>query len=118
MDVLTNVKNVANANEEHESMTDELKNYWVSWWQRYEYGAFEIHSPWWWSGSRDIENDKEEFSIVAAIKARNTNDAKKIIYTSYDNPVDSIEFRFCTEFDKNQSPYSERFAKADWMKWE
>lgn len=93
-----------------------MKQFWVSWWQKNEYGAFEIHFPWWISGSRELNDNEDEHSICAAIKAKSEKDAKEFIYKSYDKRPDDLEFRFCTEFEGE--PYSDRFQKADWMKWD
>ena len=91
-------------------------NYWISWWHNEKYGPFELHSPWWVSGERG-EDEHTEWSVCAAIKAKNEHDARSIILKCYDSLPDDLEFRFCTEFAQDKSPFSERFPKAEWMKW-
>lgn len=81
--------------------------YWISWHHKKEYGAFEIHSAWWFSG---------EDTICAAIDTDMIPD--RFIYLSYDTVPKHIQFRFIEEKDKSFSPFSDRFPKADWMRWD
>lgn len=92
-----------------------MKNFWISWYCDQRFSPFCLHSPWWNSGWR-VQDDAA--TIVAAVQADDENGAKEIIYKAYDERPKEIEFRFCDEFPKDESPYSERFPKESWMKWD
>lgn len=103
-----------------------MKNFWVSFWAAREFGAFEIHSPWWFSGYRfkpgtkldDIDDeDTTESSVCAAVRAESEEAAREFIYQSFDVRPECIEFRFVEERPADWSPYSDRFRQAAWMKW-
>jgi len=89
-----------------------MKKYWVSWVHKEGDGAFELHSPWWISGYDSNDNPM----ICAAIKTDMIPEHH--IRLSYDNPPEDIAFRFAEERPEKWSPFCDRFAKADWMKWD
>lgn len=95
-----------------------MKNFWVSWWQNRELGPFELHSPWWVSGSRGLGPSTFDESIVAAVKAEDEAAARQVVVDSYDKSPDEIEFRFVEERPNDWEPFSDRFPRAEWMKWE
>ena len=84
--------------------------WWISWYHPRSLGAFELHSPWWISGLADRGR-----TIVAAVRAKDEDAAYELIYAAYDERPKHIEFRFCQVL--NGSPFTDRFPKADWMKW-
>lgn len=97
-----------------------MNAYWLSWYHFPEDGDFEIHSPWWISGWIMVyENDEmiEVPTIVAAVKADSEDAAWDFIQNSYDYPPEDIERRFCEELTR-ESPFTDRFPKADWMVWD
>lgn len=94
------------------------KRWWVLWVHlRENFGAFELHSPWWVSGhGQGID------TICAAIIAPTKGGAKEIVFDSYDKTPNSIEFRFVDERPGDWCPWiipegTSRFQKADWMQW-
>lgn len=92
-----------------------MNKYWVSWYSPEELmGKFELHSPWWVSGSDMGSRD----TICAAIKAHTEKEAKQIVRECYDDCPPPIEWRFVEEREKDWSPFNGRFRKSDWMKWE
>ena len=102
-----------------------MNAYWISWYHHLADGPFELHTPWWISGSRI---NPYADTIVAAVQATDENAAWEVVRASYDKPPDSIEQRFCNELtDREEQPNSRqpwstpengRFPRADWMKWE
>lgn len=56
-------------------------------------------------------------TICAAVQAENEEAAKALIVTAHDAPV-ALEWRFCEERDSGWVPFSARFPRAAWMKWE
>lgn len=90
------------------------KSYWLSWWQTRALGGFELYSPWWISGSR---YDGAQ-SICAAVRAASEDDAQRVVIHSYDKSPDEIEFRFVEEMKTGVSPFTDRFPRADWMRWD
>ena len=90
-----------------------MKNWWISWYHKDEFSAFELHSPWWVSGTTD-----DSATICAAVKAESWEAASDVIFECYDEPPRGIEFRFISERPADWCPFNERFQKADWMKWE
>ena|ERR1017187_5077551 len=90
-------------------------NYWISWNHEKHFTPFEIDSPWWISGQGA---DGLSASICCAIKAENELDAIAKIYKSYDETPKNINFRFQQEKPNDWIPFSDRFPKADWMKWD
>lgn len=112
------------------------KRWWISWRHYAEhYSPFEIHTPWWVSGSaHDFE------TICAAVIAPTEEAAKAKIIASYDEPPknpDDLEiwdmpesggvvkidpsigivWRFCNMRADDWSPYGDRFQEPDWAKW-
>lgn len=91
-----------------------MNNYWISWWHEPSFSPFELYSPWWISG----EAHDGAQSICAAIKAIDEHDARCIVLNSYDSLPDKLRFRFNSYREKDWTPFSDRFQKADWMKWD
>ena len=91
------------------------RNWWVSWYNSGRRDAFELHSPWWVSGTR-LDDDAD--TIVAAVRAPTEKDAKAKIITAYDRPaVSSLEWRFCKPQADDWQPFNDRFPRSDWMRW-
>lgn len=97
-------------------MPESLKNFWVSWYCKPgSMGKFELHWPWWVSGMR--MSDEAE-TICAAVRAESSDAAMIIIEQAHDEPRPlPLEWRFVSPRDPSWSPFSDRFPKADWMKW-
>jgi len=97
----------------------DVRPYWVSWYGRN--GIFELHSPWWITGSRDIEDDEGEDAadtiFCAAVMARDEFGAKNAIAQAHDVGRTIGEWRFCEERPSDWSPFGDRFRRADWMQW-
>ena len=89
------------------------KRWWISWYSDPDAGGWALWFPWWVSGfdadGRDI--------LVAAVIADTEEKAKEVIYRAYDKLPSVIEWRFCDELAEGESPYSDRFRKADWHVW-
>ena len=94
---------------------NKMNNYWISWVSEEKFGEFELHFPWWVSGSRGSD---DAGILCAAVKAENKQLAAKLIYMAYDVVPEKIEFRFFEPRPLNWSPFTTRFQKSDWMKWE
>lgn len=92
----------------------EFKSFWLSWYcPGYLMGMFELHSPWWISGS----TMDGAWTICAAVRAANEDAAKAVILASYDDPPDTLKWRFVEEQRQEWSPFCDRFTRADWMQW-
>ncbi len=87
-----------------------MKRWWVSFWTS-DISEFEYNGPWWISGYDS--NDRR--SVCAAVVAANENEAREIIKKA--NVDEPEEWRFVDERPDDWSPFSERFAKRDWMQW-
>lgn len=88
--------------------------YWLSWYHKPALmGGFELHLPWWISGTRADGAD----TVCAAVIAASEDAAREIIFDCYDKRPFDIEWRFCDERAADWSPFSERFPRADWMQW-
>lgn len=72
-------------------------------------------SPWWCTGSSEGAD-----TICAYVLAENESRAKDYICSAYDeNPhADFIRWRFCEEKDLSKAFSSDRFPRADWMRFE
>lgn len=90
--------------------------YWVSWWTGTSEGEFELDTPWWVSGYRGSGENSMD-SVCAAIKADTENEAREIIYNSYDKRPAHLDFRFINQKGKEWSPFCDRFPKSSWMEW-
>jgi hypothetical protein len=91
-----------------------MTNYWISWYHNHaKLGEFELHSPWWVSGS-DLDGN---VTIVAAVKAEDEDAARVVIHECYDTASFSLDWRFVNERESDWAPFCDRFPKADWMKW-
>jgi hypothetical protein len=86
----------------------------LSWYWVPGMGDFELHSPWWVSGTR-MSDDAE--TVVACVIASSEDSAKELIFRAYDTRPSDIEWRFCGEMTDDQSPFSGRFPQAKWMQW-
>ena len=101
-----------------------LTPFWLSWWHPAETGDFELASPWWVSGSPFSYDPKDELALIAencicaAVRAESEDDAKAKVLAAYDTPPPALEWRFCEPRPKDWSPFTDRFERADWMKWE
>lgn len=100
--------------EEVDETSDELTNYWVSFWVNQENAkAFEYHGPWWVSG----EDGLGRVSICAAVCANSEIEARGVIDKAFDAGYHLDEWRFVNERAEEWSPFSDRFKQAEWMKW-
>jgi hypothetical protein len=86
--------------------------FWVSWYHKDEYGPFLLNSPWWITGE-----DAGSVSVCAAVRSFDCFTAMSAIRKCYDKEPSGIEFRFCEKREEGWSPFSDRFPKANWMKW-
>lgn len=87
------------------------KVFWLSWVG--SVAGFEYHGPWWSSGW-DVYGRPVH---VAAVTAKDERAARKIIYDAYDEGKWPAEWRFTEEKEEGWAPFSDRFQRADWMKW-
>lgn len=100
-----------------------MSSFWISWFHKPAMGAFELHSPWWVSGSREVANrftfdeGHSEPTICAAVRAEDEAAAKEAVTAAYDMRPADMEWRFCEPRPDDWSPFSGRFPRADWMKW-
>ena len=58
-----------------------MKSFWISWYHEQSFGAFELHSPWWVSGSTDTAN-----TVCAAVRAEDEEHAKRIVVEAFVTP--------------------------------
>lgn len=91
-----------------------MKNFWISWEHREEYSGFELHTPWWITGSGESYQ-----TVCAAVRAEDEEGAKKVVLDSFDETpqTDDFQWRFVQERPADWSPFSERFPKQKWMQW-
>jgi len=96
-----------------------MRNFWISWEHRSDYGDFVLPSPWWVSGGGNDGLENQFDSICAAVRAEDEDDAKRIIIKSFDSvpPMDNFKWRFVDEKPENWSPFSDRFPRDQWMSW-
>lgn len=95
-----------------------MKPFWISWYTTFNMGGWELHSPWWISGTRFTDDDdRPDQTICAAVMAKNEDDAMRQIRAAYDKQVRNVEWRFCEEKPEGWAPFSDRFPRAKWMKW-
>lgn len=98
-----------------------MKNFWISWFGTA--GAWELHTPWWISGYRIVadrfafDEERQEPTVVAAVKALNADEAKQIILDAHDTKPKELEWRFVEERPDDWTPFSGRFPRAAWMQW-
>lgn len=89
------------------------KKYWMSWISDLDQ-PFELHWPWWQSGS----DCNDRWIICAAIMAESEEAAWQILIDSHDEPdLATPERRFCNHKPDNWRPFCDRFPRADWMQW-
>lgn len=94
-----------------------MTGYWLSWYHSALHGEFELHTPWWISGSR-IQPWSD--TIVAAVQAESEEAAWEVVRNSYDNPPETLEKRFIDVLPDGKEPWTGpegRFPRADWMVW-
>jgi hypothetical protein len=91
-----------------------MKSFWVSWYHRYSYGAFELNSPWWISGFGPAS---DSHTVCAAVRAHRVTQAIGKVIDAYDTLPINLKIRFCEQKEKGWSPFCDRFPKADWMEW-
>lgn len=93
-----------------------MSNFWLSWYcADDDMGKFELHSPWWISGTRMTDDAS---TICAAVQAEDEEAAKEVVSASYDIRPASLEWRFCEPRASDWTPFSERFPRWEWMKWQ
>ena len=98
-----------------------MKSFWISWFGTA--GPWTLESPWWISGYRIVadrmafDEQREEPTVCAAVRASNEGEAKRIIREAHDAKPTELEWRFCEERPEGWTPFTDRFPKADWMKW-
>ena len=90
-----------------------MTKYWISWWHDTNYRPFLLNFPWWSTGT--AHDDAE--SICAAVIADDEVEARNIITNAYPEKY-KIRFRFNEAKPQNWSPFSDRFKKMEWMKWD
>lgn len=90
------------------------KVFWLSWYQDWVEGAFELHRPWWWTG---VRADDGAATICAAIIAPDQEVAKALVVAAYERPPKSVEWRFCEERPNDWTPFCDRFERKPWMRW-
>jgi hypothetical protein len=93
------------------------ERYWISWFA-HPTVSYELHTPWWVSGARLLNDDEmtEQGTLCAAVRAASEDAAKAVIVAAHDEPVD-LEWRFVEPRPADWSPFSDRFPRAKWMKW-
>lgn len=92
-----------------------MKRFWLSWYCD-RMGEFELWWPWWVSGYRMDENQTP--TICAAVIAKDEDAAWQVVIDSHDDPKPTeLEQRFCEEQESDWSPFTDRFPRADWMRW-
>lgn len=90
-----------------------MTGWWISWYSDVPLPSFELHSPWWVSGE---DADGHE-TVVAAVRAKNEDEARWQILRAYDTQPDDVRWRFC-EALTHDTPFTDRFPKAVWMAWD
>lgn len=83
--------------------------WWVSW---YGSGPFEYHGPWWVTGS-----GAGGTTFCAAVIAADEDAAREVIVSAHDDPPVSLAWRFVKPRAGGWSPFSDRFERAEWMRW-
>lgn len=98
----------------------EIPLWWISWYSDTDMRAFELHSPWWVSGCDADGNE----TVVAAVVAESENAAKEKILRAYDEGperpehIGAMRWRIVDRLSVGQSPFSDRFPQAKWMRWD
>lgn len=98
-----------------------MKKYWVSFNCSVNLMEnFEMHSPWWISGSQINSNyEITSHSICCAIQQPNKREVYRYVRSCFDKGYEPkrIKYRFIDEKPNSWSPFCDRFPKAKWMKW-
>lgn len=87
--------------------------WWIGWYSEPDLSEFELHSPWWVSGSTADGIP----TMVACVLATTEASARAVILAAYDDPPDDLEWRFVDPQADDFSPFSDRFPRAPWMAW-
>ena len=69
-----------------------MKNFWLSWYAPEKLGTFEIHAPWWDTGTRMSD---DAMTVVCAVRAESEEAAKEFVLASCDTRPEALEWRFC-----------------------
>lgn len=93
---------------------DSDRPWWVSWYSPLPLSTFELHSPWWVSGY----DADDRPTMCAALRADNEFAALAAVFAAYDDPPQTIEWRFYEEREADWSPFCDRFPKKAWMAWD
>lgn len=91
------------------------KKFLLSWRHTPEFSNFELYSPFWIS-ERNTSHLKQ-FTVVAAMKAKDEYQIMRTIYGCYDVMPQKIEFIFIEERPDDWTPFSPNFPQLDWMQW-
>lgn len=75
----------------------------------------EIHTPWWVSGERGMDEDTE-VSICVAVLADDEEHAMRCVRGCFDSPIEP-EWRFVNARNEDWIPFCDRFPQDDWMQW-
>lgn len=92
----------------------DVKKYWLSWYATEAAGEWELHSPWWISGTRCSD---DAATVCAAVEAESEEAAWAKIAAAYDDKSAIIEQRFIEPQSDDWAPFSGRFPRAKWMQW-
>lgn len=96
-----------------------MSAWWLSWYGPAPMSTFELHSPWWVSGwAADDAGGYTVPIVCAAVRADNEFAALARVFTAYDDPPETIRWRFVEQVEVGWSPFCDRFPKAAWMAWD
>lgn len=94
------------------------KRWWVRWYHiQGTMGDFACCSPFWCTGS--TMDEPEQRIMCAALKARDEEHVKEIVYGFYDERPESIEISFIESRPDDWDPLENkggRFPPGEWMK--
>lgn len=94
-----------------------MKRWWLSFYACVPLKHFEYHGPWWISG--EICDTVGTQIVCLAVVARDESSAIEIIRRAYDHKKRPaiLDLRFCEERSAQWKPFTDRFPKANWMRW-
>lgn len=93
-----------------------VKRYWCRFYAlTSEMPSFEYHGPWWVSGH--TADDPEQVTICAAVCADSGDQAHALLDACFDPGHSMVGLDFCNQRADDWEPFSERFPRADWMRW-